>query len=387
MLAPPRRPRYETLDVWRGVACLSVIVFHSTFGYVVTPETKARTLAEGGTAVEWAAALTAYLWVGVPLFFVISGYCIAASADAARVRPRPVGRFFARRFLRIYPPLWAFLALAAVAVSLVPEWAMAGPHHGFDRPMPYPGELSWVNWVGSVTLTEEWRHQFGGPPREYMAGHLWTLCYEEQFYLIAGLLVLLVPRHFFGGVAAVSVVVLVNQSALPTVAGYDLNRLRLPYSGFFFDGLWLAFAAGVAVYYRSNRADRAGRACIDLLLVAVPISAIQAIPSLAELPQGVPAGIVVAFAFALLLGWLHPFDAATSRPRVLAPLRWCGVRCYSLYLVHGPVVVLLKWNLYRLGVTSNLGTLLVTVPVCVAAVLVPSALFHHFVERRFQSRR
>jgi peptidoglycan/LPS O-acetylase OafA/YrhL len=65
------------------------------------------------------------------------------------------------------------------------------------------------------------------------------------------------------------------------------------------------------------------------------------------------------------------------------PLSFWGRRCYSLYLLHGPIVELLKWNLFRWGVTSNAGTLLVTVPVCMVAALVPSALFHHFVEQRF----
>jgi len=383
MLAPPRQPRYETLDAWRGAACLSVVVFHSAYGYVVTPESKAETLTHGGTAWDWLATACSYLWVGVPLFFVISGYCISASVDAARRKPRPVGRFFTRRFRRIYPPLWAFLALAAVGVWLLPEIAMPGPHTGFDRPLPYPHELSWQNWAGAVTLTEEWRSHFGGPPRAYMTGQLWTLCYEEQFYLIAGLLLWLVPRWFFAGVAVVSAGVLANIANWPMVAGFDLNRLRLPWNGFFFDGLWLAFAAGVAVYYRTNYATAAGRRSLDLLLVGGVFSALGGVPSWVEFSQGVPAYLVSAFAFALLLGWLQPFDAATAAPRVLIPLRYCGRMCYSLYLIHGPIVVVLKWNLYRAGVTSPAGTVLVTVPLCLVAALVPSAAFHHLIERRF----
>lgn len=377
-----RGPRYETLDVWRGVACLSVIIFHSTFGYVVTPESKVAVLTNGGTVLERLATATAYLWVGVPLFFVISGYCIAASAVAARRRPNPVGRFFARRFRRIYPPLWAFLTLTAVGVWLLPEHAMPGPHHGTDRPLPYPYELGWVNWLGSITLTEEWRHQLGGPPRGYLAGQLWTLCYEEQFYLIAGLL-LVARRWFFAGVAVVSVVVLLNLTPLPTVGGFDPNRLRCPLGGFFFDGYWLAFAAGVAVYYRVNNATGSGRFGVDLLLAAGVFTALGRVPNWVEFPQGVPAGLAAAFAFALALGWLHWWDAVGGSARLLAPLRYCGRMCYSLYLVHGPVVTVLKWNLYCLGVTASAGTLFVTVPVCVAASVASGALFHRWVERRF----
>ncbi len=382
MLPPPRCPRYETLDAWRGVACLSVVVFHSAYGYAITPASKGDVLTNGGTLLEWLATAVSYLWVGVPLFFVISGYCISASVDAARRKPRPVGRFFTRRFRRIYPPLWAFLAVAAVGVWLVPEYAMPGPHVGFDRPLPYPHELSWVNWVGAATLTEEWRHHFGGPPRAYMTGQLWTLCYEEQFYLIAGGLLFAVPRWFFAGVAVVSALVAANLSALPMVAGFDLNRLRLPWNGFFFDGLWLAFAAGVGVYYRVNHATPAVRRSLDLLLAAGMLSALGGIPNWADFPQGVPAYLATAFAFALTLGWLHRFDAAVSAARSVAPLRYCGRRCYSLYLIHGPIVAVVKWNLYRLGVTSNAGTLFVTVPVCLVASVAACAVFYRLVERR-----
>ncbi len=379
----PRHPRYESLDVWRGVACLSVVVFHSTFGYSVTPASKADMLMTGGSAMDWLATATAYLWVGVPLFFVISGYCISASVDAARRKPRPVGRFFARRFRRIYPPLWAFLALAVLLVWLVPNHAMPAANFAGERPVPYADELSAANWAGAATLTEEWRHHLGGPPREYLASQLWTLCYEEQFYLLAGLLLALVPRWYFAGVAVVSAVVALNVSTLPTVGGFDPNRFRLPLPGFFFDGLWLAFAAGVAVYYRVNYATAKGRIYLDTLLAAGAFLALGGIPNWVEFPQGVPAYLVSAFAFALLLGWLHRYDAVAGSARLLAPLRYWGRRCYSLYLIHGPVVVLIQWNLYRLGVTSSAGAVFVTVPVCLIAALVPAALFHHWVEKRF----
>jgi len=184
-------------------------------------------------------------------------------------------------------------------------------------------------------------------------------------------------------VAVVSALVLLNLSHLPTVGGFDLNSLRCPLEGFFFDGYWLAFAAGVAVYYRVNHATGLGRFAIDLLLAAGVFTAIGQVPNWVEFTQGVPAALVAAFAFALALGWLHRWDAVGGSARLLAPLRWCGRMCYSLYFVHGPVVTVLKWVLYSLGVTSNAGTLFVTVPVCVAASVVAGALFHRWVEQRF----
>ena len=88
LLPAPRAPRYESLTIWRGVACLCVVVYHSIFaGYGLTFE------GHGGF---WAGLfeICQRLWIGVPFFFVISGYCVTASADALRRREKPGARFF-----------------------------------------------------------------------------------------------------------------------------------------------------------------------------------------------------------------------------------------------------------------------------------------------------
>src|SRR5436853_4616815 len=87
-------PRFETLDHWRGIACLFVIVYHATIVYT-------STTASTAPAAGWLGellALTHHLNIGVALFFVISGYCIAAAADGARRRNSGIGQYFIRRF-------------------------------------------------------------------------------------------------------------------------------------------------------------------------------------------------------------------------------------------------------------------------------------------------
>src|SRR5947209_8469455 len=119
-LPVPRCPRYLSLDIWRGLACLLVLVHHSTF-YKATGANFKGLLA---TASAWLETVAARLWIGVPLFFVISGYCIAATADSSRRRPHAIGNYFIRRFRRIYPPYWILLALT-IAVVLLIDLALA----------------------------------------------------------------------------------------------------------------------------------------------------------------------------------------------------------------------------------------------------------------------
>jgi len=79
--AGPRCPRYLSLDFWRGVACLMIVVFHASF-YVATPEHLKRVKASGGSVADWLMAGVTWLWAGVPFFFVISGYCVSATCES-----------------------------------------------------------------------------------------------------------------------------------------------------------------------------------------------------------------------------------------------------------------------------------------------------------------
>jgi len=375
----PRNPRYESLDLWRGVACLAVVAFHSCVGYVATEDLDSRVREHGGDSADWAMVVIARLWVGVPLFFVVSGYCIAAAADSARHKPWAGASFFYRRARRIYPPLWAVLAVTAAVAALLPAVAMPGPSATHAHPLANPADLSAWHWVGNLTLTEEWRPHLVGPPKDYLTGQVWTLCYEEQFYILVGLIVLTMRRWLFPALAAVTALVFLNILDLgPALAPYQLPR-----RGFFFDGLWLAFAAGVAVYYRANYATPILRWCLDGLLAAGLLWAIRDVPTPWDYRPNLVGYLIPSFAAALLLGRLHRFDAIVADARLLAPLRFCGRMCYSLYLVHAPVALLISWNLYRVGVTSPTGVLLITLPIAAACSVGLSYLFHRLVERRF----
>jgi peptidoglycan/LPS O-acetylase OafA/YrhL len=376
---PPRQPRYDSLDLWRGAACLLVVAYHAAT-YTHTDAFEERLRAGGGTAAEWLLAAVGRFWFGVPVFFVISGYCIAASADAVRAGRGGVGRYFVRRARRIYPPLWAATALGVVLALVLARTAWPGHTAADWVPLSDPTALSPVQWLGNLTLVEEWRPALGGPAKDYFLGQIWTLCYEEQFYLVVGLLLVACPRWFFPAVWAVTGLVLLNVADLSAV-GLDRFQVRVP--GLFSEGLWLSFAAGVAVYYRRNHADPTTGVLFEVLLALVTVAALRFDPDPIGHHKTLAKWTWVAGAFAVLACRLSPHDAALSAAQWAAPLRFCGRMCYSLYLVHPLAAVPVAWLFWRAGLTSPAVTVFVALPLAVLASVPVGYAFCRLVEQRF----
>jgi peptidoglycan/LPS O-acetylase OafA/YrhL len=369
-LAVPACPRYRALDFWRGVACLLVIVYHATMvhGIAQAQTAGAATASSPGGLGSWLMSLTHYMNVGVPLFFVISGYCISAAADSVRHGRHALPTYFLRRYRRIYPAYWIFLAAYTVAFVgidclLFPRLVTSLPAN-LLRPWWYS---PW-QWLGNLTLTETWRHYLIGNGEGHFPGHNWTLCYEEQFYLVTGLLLLCSRRFFFVGAVGVTVATL----AIMTQARVH----DLAIKGWFFDGYWLTFAAGVAVYYRVNYAPRAVAVLLDALLLGAAVCALTGALAL-------QSGSTAAFAFAWGLALLHRWDSVLEGALLAAPISFCGRMCYSLYLVHQLPTRALSTGFYRLGLTGEWATLLVTVPCCVAVSVALSWVFFRLVERHY----
>lgn len=376
------RPRYASLDLWRGVACLAVVVFHSTtqstvwnhqikigsftlFDYAVVDS-----VSVGLSAAAWG-------WVGVPVFFVISGYCISATADASSSRGLPARRYFLRRLRRIYPPYWILLAILVPLILLL-ERPLPGLFTAGRNAFPAPAALSWSQWLGNITLTETWRWQLGGSGLKFFLAPAWTLCYEEQFYVVMGMLMLLGRRGMFvgAGVICVASLLIVRASI-----GKEWTLW-----GFFFDGHWLAFAAGILVFQQVNYSQGLRSRWPMLLLLLGLAYYVRALGEQRFMiaPNNLYQALVAAFAFALLLLFLHPWDARLARTPVLRPLMLCGRMCYSLYLVHWPVCKAVSHLTYEAaGWQTDWQILWLNVPLCLACCLPVGAAFFWLVERRF----
>jgi hypothetical protein len=226
----PRCPKYPSLDIWRGVACLKVVIYHST--YFACRDAEAAN--DAGSSI---IAATGHLWVGVPIFFVISGYCISATADSSRRRRNSAKSYFLRRFRRIYPPYWAaalvYLAFILAAAPMTDRKTSGHVNWG----IPSPFEFSVSQLIGNTALIESWRNHVAGSPQKYFIEQSWTLCYEEQFYAVTGLILLMAPRRYFSAAALITILsiaarLFARRKANLGVSGGDSLTADKPARGF-----------------------------------------------------------------------------------------------------------------------------------------------------------
>ena len=322
------RDRYATLDVWRAVAALSVVVFHCT-NTMVSRE-------------SWAGALLLHGWTGVFVFFPVSGYCIFAAVsrrDNARIAD-----FLRRRWRRIVPPYWA-----SIGVTLAAAW-VAERAGGASTAAP----LTAAQWLSVATLTQV----FAGIPGAVNPVY-WSLCYEEQFYLVVACLLFLAPRRRASTILLVTIAAaLYSMHVWPT---------SLRATGLFLD-YWLAFACGAGAYlWLAPDGDR--RFGVALIAVVGLTTAALRSPAL-----------VVSFLVSIAMIGFARFDrrvALSSAGRLLTRV---GLMSYSLYLIHVPiggrVVNLLRRT--SLSVAAIAATALLV-------SLTAAWIFHRAVESRWMN--
>ena len=191
---------------------------------------------------------------GVRLFLVLSGYFITASLRRARDRMeanslssgRAIRAFYWRRFLRISP---AYVVFAAIALIL----NVGTIRHNW----------AWV-FTGTVNWLIAWSNQW-----PLTISHLWSICVQEQFYLLWPLLILLLPRRWvLHGIVTVALVGVVFRIGCVIFSVPMIARWVLPF------GSLDSLGAGAALGWCGGRLrpSRAGwplaTICLSMLAVA-----------------------------------------------------------------------------------------------------------------------
>jgi peptidoglycan/LPS O-acetylase OafA/YrhL len=282
-----------------------------------------RALAVTGVLIDhyWPACILNFAdtgHLGVRLFFVLSGYLItgillrcrssieAHQSDAATA----LRHFYIRRFLRIFPPYYALLALMAVTnfpgVRNTLWW-----HASYASNILFAVQGSWTPWVTS---------------------HFWSLAVEEQFYLVWPFLILLVPRSRLRIVVIaiavsaplfrlIGLLIGANETALYVATPASLDALGL--------GSLLALCADQPAAWR--RLIRLGLISIPLTFITFGILLVTDQPWL----NYVVYETVVAVALACLVGkTAEGFGGLSGKLLSLRPLQYVGKISYGIYLYH-----------------------------------------------------
>ena len=231
-MVPLIRRHMPELDALRGVAVLMVLFYHGFFwsnGVVTWTPAPMRVFVD----------ITRAGWLGVDLFFVLSGFLITGILIESKSRADYYRRFYYRRALRILPAYFALLALLLIARVVHLRFAVVS-------------SLFAANFAGLLGVANEY-------------GPLWSLAVEEQWYLLWPTAV----KHFTRRiVTAIALVIVLGSWAFRFVA------FRLGYT----DGLWgytwftadgLAMGALLAIALRSPKAthERCAIGAIVLSLI------------------------------------------------------------------------------------------------------------------------
>jgi peptidoglycan/LPS O-acetylase OafA/YrhL len=286
-------------------------------------------------------------FVGVDVFFVISGFVVAHSVyDSGKTRFNDYFRWFYRRRLsRIIPALFAYvLIVAAIGMLLLPS-----------SPATKLIDMTGFSAIfGASNLLLLWKSNgyFVAASEFNTFTHTWSLAVEEQYYLLFPFL---------------SYFLIVRRMALPSIRNVALGLtwalcLGSLAAAWYFTAVWRDFA----FYMLPTRFWELGlglllRCQLDIWSsrhsLRVPESLVSLAGALALLALGTsflvtpndgfpfPGALLPCAATAVLIigVWLFP-GTAVDRLLSTAPLRFVGKISYSLYLWHWGVIVMMRWT-------------------------------------------
>ena len=371
--AAARRPRdngasahYPAVDGLRGIAILSIAVFHTG-------------LYENGI-------------LGVDAFLVLSGFFVTLTLGRGYLKRGTLGlrAFYGRRIKRLLPALLLVLGLTALAVSI---WG-SPRERGDLLPRSLSAILNVANWQAIMQGDAYWSAV--GQPGPL--SHLWSLSLTEQFYLIWPPLLALIVfiARKAGAIRRTTALLAVGVTSLALFLELSVwNGLVFAtegadraYMGTDTHGLALAAGtvAGIVVLLIEARGRRrTGRGIPPVITTVVGAILLAAVVTLSVCADsyradwlyygGFAAAAALIAALTVLLTRPGPLSAAFS----IAPLAALGRMSYAIFVVHMPVIWITRNLLYT---TSDLLVLVVSLPV----TLLVAAIVHHAFSEPLRKR-
>jgi peptidoglycan/LPS O-acetylase OafA/YrhL len=328
---PSPRVHLPALDGIRGLAVLLVMAFHFML------------LAGDSSAVRLLQKVCGMGWMGVDLFFVLSGFLITGILlDAKRANDRSAGlyfkSFYARRTVRIFPLYYAFLVLFLLVLPrVVPN---------FHALFGYPPCADWPYWTYTYNIFQG-KHQ-GVDIFSHSLGVTWSLCIEEQFYVLWPTVVWFCkPRTLLkicGGLIAMS---MISRAVVMLSSGNEIMTAQLSLCRM--DALAIGAALAVAVRHHftviNSRAMRRSAWAAMLTIPTVVLVMNICGGSLINIPAFQITGyalFAIMFGATILLTITSPASAPLQRFFSNPMLRTFGKISYAMYLFNQPVKVVLR---------------------------------------------
>lgn len=303
-------------------------------------------------------------WLGVPLFFVLSGYLLGGKLLEQSLDSGTLSRYWSRRFLRIYPAVW----LQLPALLLIAWWL--------------PELLRLPDWGALVRNATLWIHL---PPwmTRPLNGVWWTLPVELMFYIVLPGIVLLCRRFGMPMVLVMAFLVTLAWRVGVIVhygdAGYggrEFITSALP-------GSLAAFVLGLALNALPTRlSQRQTLVVMAFVVLAYLLLTEWLVDNLATYWNGSwifvvwdPAmyTVIAALVFVVLHG------DRIARAISARWLVWLGEISFGLYLWHFPVVQVLD-HLFGARLESAMGSVLALAG-CLGATIPLAAISYYLVER------
>lgn len=274
-------------------------------------------------------------FIGVDIFFVISGYLITSILVREYLEKGQINfqRFYANRLRRLFPALAIMLMITSVlAYQILPPTQNLAQSKAAAMA---------VVWLSNFHFLFADVNYFAVENNANAFLHTWSLGVEEQFYLFWPILLLLTFRFVsikYKNIALLIVLMIVAISS--SFACIALSN-RWPAFAFYMmpTRAW-QFAAGAFVWILSNRIEVSKRTndLIGLLGLIVLIAALMIIKANSIYPGYLALLPTIA---ACLFLWTGGFANSLTQYLIsLAPLQWFGRISYSLYLWHWPVLIL-----------------------------------------------
>ena len=361
--------RVPALDGVRGVAILLVLAHHFAVHAVPKPATG-----------WWRAAHTVaadYGWMGVDLFFVLSGFLITTILWQTRDRDGFFRSFYARRALRIFPLYFAFLA---VVIGVLPLLAPQNP-----RLQAWAQQAPWYSTY-TINFLLARNNAWSGSSEQGLE-HFWSLAVEEQFYLLWPVAVYCLRRQtlIFLAVACGLTSIAVRLALLTSghaMAAYVLMPARMD-----------ALAAGALVALLATAPERLRQMRAYAVPVGVAATIVLSGLLLTRGPfwsgdvavQTIGFTLIAAACAGLLIGAVT--IGPVSRVHATPVLRFFGRYSYGLYVFHHPLLFLvpsMAGTVTALGYEPSASAARVVAIVAAGALSLAAAMAsYHLLEQPF----